>query len=78
VGRAHALSLASRGAKVVVADPGVALDGSGWSKGPAHEAVAEIKAAGGEAIACFASVADEKGAAAMVQLACRISGSSRR
>jgi NAD(P)-dependent dehydrogenase (short-subunit alcohol dehydrogenase family) len=69
VGRAHALSLASRGAKVVVADPGVALDGSGSSKGPAHEVVAEIKAAGGEAVACFASVADEKGAAAMVQLA---------
>jgi NAD(P)-dependent dehydrogenase (short-subunit alcohol dehydrogenase family) len=69
VGRAHALSLASRGAKIVVADPGVALDGSGSSKGPADDVVKEIKAAGGEAIACFASVADEKGAGEMVQLA---------
>ena len=69
VGRAHALSLAARGAKVVIADTGVALDGSGSSKGPADEVVREIKAAGGEAIACFGSVADEKGAAAMVQLA---------
>jgi NAD(P)-dependent dehydrogenase (short-subunit alcohol dehydrogenase family) len=42
VGRAHALSLASRGAKVVVADRGVALDGSGPSDGPANEVVAEI------------------------------------
>jgi NAD(P)-dependent dehydrogenase (short-subunit alcohol dehydrogenase family) len=67
VGRAHALALAARGAKVVVADRGVALDGSGASDGPANDVVKEIKAAGGEAVACFESVADEKGAAAMVQ-----------
>ncbi|SFF77274.1 NAD(P)-dependent dehydrogenase, short-chain alcohol dehydrogenase family [Novosphingobium sp. CF614] len=68
-GRSHALSLASRGAKVVVADPGVAIDGSGFSAGPADEVASEIKAAGGEAVACYESVSEEQGAAAMVQAA---------
>ena len=69
VGRAHALLLASRGAKVVVADPGVAVDGSGGTHGPADEVVQEIKAAGGEAVACYETVTEESGAAAMVQTA---------
>jgi NAD(P)-dependent dehydrogenase (short-subunit alcohol dehydrogenase family) len=69
VGRCHALLLASRGAKVVVADYGGALDGSGSSSEPAELVVKEIEAKGGEAIACFASVADEQGAAAIVQSA---------
>jgi NAD(P)-dependent dehydrogenase (short-subunit alcohol dehydrogenase family) len=69
VGRAHALALAARGAKVVVADPGVAVDGSGGSKAPADEVVAEIKAAGGEAVACCESVSDDKGAEKIVQAA---------
>jgi len=68
-GRSHALLLASRGAKVVVNDPGVSMDGSGHSNGPADEVVAEIAAAGGEAVASYDSVSDEGGAAAMVQLA---------
>jgi NAD(P)-dependent dehydrogenase (short-subunit alcohol dehydrogenase family) len=69
VGRAHALLLASRGAKVVVVDPGVALDGSGGSTAPADEVVQEIKAKGGDAVACYASVVEESGATAMVQAA---------
>jgi NAD(P)-dependent dehydrogenase (short-subunit alcohol dehydrogenase family) len=69
VGRAHALLLASRGAKVVVADPGVAVDGSGGSNAPADDVVREIKAAGGDAVACYESVTEESGAAAMVQTA---------
>ncbi len=69
VGRGHAILLAARGAKVVVADLGGELDGSGSSSGPADEVVAEIKAAGGEAVACYASVADEKGAASIVEAA---------
>jgi NAD(P)-dependent dehydrogenase (short-subunit alcohol dehydrogenase family) len=68
-GRTHSLLLASRGAKVVVADPGVSMAGSGHSNGPADEVVAEIKAAGGEAVACYESVSEEKGANAMVQAA---------
>jgi len=69
VGRCHALSLASRGAKVVVADYGGALDGTGSSSEPSMQVVEEIKAAGGEAVACHGSVADEAGAESMVQAA---------
>lgn len=69
VGRCHALLLASRGAKVVVADLGGALEGGGSSSAPADEVVAEIAAAGGEAVACHASVAEETGAASIVQTA---------
>jgi NAD(P)-dependent dehydrogenase (short-subunit alcohol dehydrogenase family) len=69
VGRCHALLLAARGARVVVADAGVELDGSGWSRTPADEVVDEIRSAGGEAVACTASVADETGAQAIVQTA---------
>jgi NAD(P)-dependent dehydrogenase (short-subunit alcohol dehydrogenase family) len=69
VGRCHALLLASRGAKVVVADLGGTLEGTGSSHGPADDVVKEIEAAGGEAVACYASVADEAGAASIVQTA---------
>jgi NAD(P)-dependent dehydrogenase (short-subunit alcohol dehydrogenase family) len=69
IGRAHALLLAARGAKVVVADYGGAVDGSGSSSGPAEEVAGEIRAAGGEAVACYASVAEEAGAASIVDTA---------
>jgi NAD(P)-dependent dehydrogenase (short-subunit alcohol dehydrogenase family) len=58
LGRAHALAFAAEGAKVVVNDLGAALDGSGSSDGPAGEVVDEIRAAGGEAVANGADVAD--------------------
>ena len=70
VGRSHALLLASRGARMVIADPGGTLEGlGGTSHGPADEVVAEIRAAGGDAIANYGSVADPKAAAAMVEAA---------
>jgi NAD(P)-dependent dehydrogenase (short-subunit alcohol dehydrogenase family) len=69
VGRSHALLLASRGARVVVADLGGQLDGSGSSTAPADQVVKEIVAGGGEAVACYASVADQAGAASIVQTA---------
>ena len=69
IGRSHARLLASRGARVVVADLGGDLTGQGGSKGPADDVVAEIHAAGGEAVACYASVADEAGAASIVETA---------
>jgi NAD(P)-dependent dehydrogenase (short-subunit alcohol dehydrogenase family) len=69
VGRCHALTLASRGAKVVVADYGGSSEGKGSSSEPANQVVEEITAAGGDAIACHASVSDEAGAASMVQAA---------
>jgi NAD(P)-dependent dehydrogenase (short-subunit alcohol dehydrogenase family) len=50
IGRAHALALAARGATVVVNDLGTALDGSGTDARPAAVVVAEIEAAGGEAM----------------------------
>ena len=58
LGRAYALELARRGAKVVVNDLGGARDGSGSSIGAAQVVVDEIVAAGGEAVANGASVTD--------------------
>ncbi|WP_078085663.1 SDR family NAD(P)-dependent oxidoreductase [Microbulbifer mangrovi] len=58
LGRSHALELARRGAKVVVNDLGGARDGSGGSLTAAESVVAEIEAAGGEAIANGANVTD--------------------
>ena len=46
LGRAHALDLARRGAKVVINDLGGTVDGSGGSSEAANKVVAEIKAAG--------------------------------
>jgi NAD(P)-dependent dehydrogenase (short-subunit alcohol dehydrogenase family) len=74
IGRSHALAFADRGGRVVVADYGVAIDGSGSSSSPADEVVAEIRAAGGEAVACFASVAEEPGAASIVDTAMQAFG----
>jgi NAD(P)-dependent dehydrogenase (short-subunit alcohol dehydrogenase family) len=54
---------------VVVADYGMDLDGSGSSPQPAESVVKEIEAAGGEAVPCFASVAERDGAAQIVQTA---------
>ena len=51
LGRSHAMALAERGAKVVVNDLGGARDGSGGSATAAEAVAAEIKSAGGEAIA---------------------------
>ncbi|MBU1346460.1 MAG: SDR family NAD(P)-dependent oxidoreductase [Alphaproteobacteria bacterium] len=66
LGREHALALASRGAKVVVNDLGVARDGGGSSATPAQSVVAEIEAAGGEAMANGTSVTDFEAVKAMV------------
>ncbi len=69
LGRQHALALAARGAKVVVNDLGGARDGSGSSLSAAESVVAEIRAAGGEAIANGASVTDWDAVQAMVKQA---------
>jgi NAD(P)-dependent dehydrogenase (short-subunit alcohol dehydrogenase family) len=66
LGREHALALAARGAKVVVKDLGAARDGSGGSATAAEAVVAEIEAAGGEAMANAASVTDSAAVEAMV------------
>ena len=69
LGRAHALLLASRGARVVVNDPGGAVDGKGGDHAAADRVVAEIKAAGGQAVPNYDSVADPKSAANIVKTA---------
>src|SRR5271154_1116277 len=58
LGRAHALELARRGARVVVNDVGATLDGSPTGTTPAENVVAEIRALGGEATADINSVVD--------------------
>jgi NAD(P)-dependent dehydrogenase (short-subunit alcohol dehydrogenase family) len=69
LGREYALLLASRGAKVVVNDTGAELNGDGVDASPAAEVVNEIRAAGGEAIACVETVATEEGGQAIIDLA---------
>jgi NAD(P)-dependent dehydrogenase (short-subunit alcohol dehydrogenase family) len=66
LGRAHALALAARGAKIVVNDLGGALDGTGGGATSAQKVVSEIEAAGGDAIANAASVTDFAAVEAMV------------
>src|SRR5688572_22492323 len=65
LGRAYALELARRGAKVVVNDLGGARDGSGSSDAAAR-VVEEIESAGGTAMASRASVTDLAQVEAMV------------
>src|SRR5699024_3936235 len=67
IGRAHALAFAEAGAKVVVNDVGVALDGSDTGEGPADQVVSEIEARGGKAVANTDDVADFDGAQHLVQ-----------
>jgi NAD(P)-dependent dehydrogenase (short-subunit alcohol dehydrogenase family) len=69
IGRATALMLADKGAKVVVNDIGGNPDGSGNDAAPAQEVVNEIKAAGGDAVANFDSVTSWEGGEKIVQSA---------
>ncbi|MCZ4098991.1 SDR family oxidoreductase [Streptomyces sp. So13.3] len=69
LGRAHALAFAAEGARVVVNDLGVGLDGAGGSGGPAQQVVDEIRALGGEAVANGDDIATSAGAAALVDTA---------
>jgi NAD(P)-dependent dehydrogenase (short-subunit alcohol dehydrogenase family) len=69
IGREHALLLASHGAKVVVNDVGGSMDGEGHSEGPAHDVVAEIVAAGGEAVANGDDISDFAGAGRLIDQA---------
>jgi NAD(P)-dependent dehydrogenase (short-subunit alcohol dehydrogenase family) len=61
--------LASRGARVVVNDPGASLTGEGSDVRPAQAVVQQISAAGGEAIACTESVATPEGGKAIIDSA---------
>ena len=66
IGRGIAMLFAQEGARVVVNDPGVNVDGSGGDAGPAQSVVNEITAAGGEAVANMDSVADSAAAERLI------------
>ncbi|MEV4682301.1 SDR family oxidoreductase [Streptomyces kurssanovii] len=69
LGRAHALAFAAEGAKIVVNDLGVGLDGTGRASGPAQQVVDEIRALGGEAVAHDGDITTTEGAASLVSVA---------
>ena len=69
LGRDFALALAAHGARVVVNDIGVAVDGTGGDAGPAEQVVKEIEAAGGTAVSNTDSVSDWSSARRIVQCA---------
>ncbi|MFD3544917.1 SDR family oxidoreductase [Streptomyces sp. NPDC058655] len=75
LGRSHALAFAAEGAKVVVNDLGVGLDGHPGPDSPAARVAAEIEALGGEAVAHGGDVATAEGAASLID--CAVSGFGR-
>src|SRR5215472_6367917 len=74
IGREYCLMLAAEGAKVVVNDLGGAPDGTGSDLSPAEQVVAEIKKAGGEAVANGADVSNFEQAGAMIDQAVKTFG----
>lgn len=77
IGRGHALEFARQGARVVVNDLGVELDGTGsrGASGPADDVVAEVRAMGGEAVANGDDIAVWAGAERLVRTAIETFGS---
>lgn len=67
IGRAIALLAGKEGAKVVVNDLGSGTDGSGSDNSPAEQVASEIRAAGGEATACFDSIAQPESAERIIE-----------
>jgi len=69
IGREHALAFAAEGAKVVVNDLGAGIDGQDVGEHPAEQVVAEIKAAGGDAVVNGNDISSWEGARELVQQA---------
>ena len=69
IGRGIAQLMAEEGAKVVVVDPGVNVDGTGSDRSPADQVVKEITDAGGTAAPCYESVATMEGGEKIVKTA---------
>jgi NAD(P)-dependent dehydrogenase (short-subunit alcohol dehydrogenase family) len=67
LGREHVLALAAEGAAVVVNDLGGARDGTGGGNAMADQVVADVVAAGGEAVASYANVATMEGGQAILK-----------
>ncbi|MFI5791827.1 SDR family oxidoreductase [Streptomyces sp. NPDC051677] len=74
LGRAHALAFAAQGARLVVNDLGVGLDGKPDADSPAARVAQEIRAAGGEAVAHGGDIAAPEGAASLVATALKTYG----
>jgi NAD(P)-dependent dehydrogenase (short-subunit alcohol dehydrogenase family) len=69
LGRTYALNMAKLGAKLVINDPGGAVDGQGGDSSAADKVVKEIKEMGGQAVANYDSVASMEGGTAIVKTA---------
>ena len=69
IGREHALAFAAEGAKVVVNDLGAGIDGQDVGEHPAEQVVAEIKAAGGDAVVNGNDISSWEGARELVKQA---------
>lgn len=69
IGREMALEIGRNGGRVVVNDIGAEISGKGRDNGPADEVVAEIRAAGGEAVAAYDSVSEWDSALRIIQCA---------
>ncbi|MBB0968049.1 SDR family oxidoreductase [Dietzia aerolata] len=69
IGREHALAFAAEGAKVVVNDLGAGIDGQDVGEHPAEQVVAEIKAAGGDAVVNGNDISSWDGARELIQQA---------
>jgi NAD(P)-dependent dehydrogenase (short-subunit alcohol dehydrogenase family) len=69
LGRAYAMALAERGARVVVNDLGVGPDGRGIERAHADRVAEEIRELGGEAVADTNSVAGQESAEAIIRTA---------
>lgn len=74
LGKAYALLLASRGAKVVVNDLGGTFDGTGSDASPAQQVVDQIIASGGEAVSSYDSVAEWESAQNIIETAIKSFG----
>ncbi|WP_207717727.1 SDR family NAD(P)-dependent oxidoreductase [Caenimonas soli] len=74
LGREHALLLAREGARVVVNDPGGSVNGAGGDNAAADKVVAQIRAAGGNAVANYDSVATPEGAQRLIDTAVKSFG----
>ena len=74
LGREHALLLAREGARVVVNDPGGSVNGAGGDNAAADKVVAQIKAAGGNAVANYDSVGTPEGAQRLIDTAVKSFG----
>jgi NAD(P)-dependent dehydrogenase (short-subunit alcohol dehydrogenase family) len=69
LGRAHALAYAAEGARLVLNDLGVGLDGAPGPDSPARRVAEEIRAAGGEAVTHGGDIATTEGAVSLVRTA---------